>query len=443
MLLALPQGTGKTIISLASTERLLEMKYIERVLILCPTGIGWQWLEKIKEFTDCEDVRLVEAKNKSSREYGTNEAVYTIVPYSVFRKDYKAIMAGTLYDLVIADEAQEFSNFRSRTFKLIKKLRSPYRWALTGTAISNKLEELYAILQWVDPSFLPPWKTFEKAHLVRNPYTKQILSYKNLEGLNTYLASKRLDRKTIDELSSSLPEVITHKMYIEKDREVKRSEHELYNLLSANRGGSRTSRRLIFDPAVSSQLTVVRQTLCSSKLGYAAGLLQRIINDSESNRIIVFSFYKQPLYDLQSLLLRHDISTAFFTGDQSGEEKQGAVKAFREGAKVLLASNAGKAGLDLPFANYTIHLDVPFSFGVTDQRSTRTRRAYSKHKTVVVIYLLVKDSIEEYFYQVTINKGKLARATLEGGDDHIVMKPETLTQFLKRHYDTRRKGRAV
>lgn len=426
MLLAFPQGTGKTVISLASSEKLCELGYINSILILSPPSITWQWIEKIKEFTDHEDVRLVSAKDRSSREYDTHKSLYTIVPYSVFRKDSRAIEAQS-YDLIIADEAQEFSAFRSKTFKLIKRLRSEYRWALTGTAISNKLEELYAILNWVDPYFLPPWKKFERKHLVRNPNTQQILKYKNLAELNKYL-TQRVERKSIDELQGLLPEVITHKIYVEKDKQVQENEKQLRSILSKE-----TTGFFEFDPDISRSLHGTRQALCGiPKLQRATELLRRILSESDSNRVVVFSFYKRPLYELQDLL---DEPTILFTGDQDSTTKQEALERFRgSDARILLCSNAGKAGLDIPFANYTIHLDVPFSYGIADQRSTRTRRISSEFSTVVVIYLLVKDSIEDYYYQVTINKGNLAKATLEGGADKVTMKQSSLKAYLDKIY---------
>ena len=123
-----------------------------------------------------------------------------------------------------------------------------------------------------------------------------------------------------------------------------------------------------------------------------------------------------------------------FTGDDSSEAKQQAIKNFKDGkVQVLLCSNAGKAGLDLPNANYTIHLDVPFSHGIADQRSTRTRRVSSKYKSIVVIYIVVKDSIEEYYYHVMKARGDLASAVMDNGQDKVVVRPSSLKAFLDEH----------
>jgi len=422
-LVGLPMGMGKTVVAIAAAEKLFELDLIKNVVVIAPPSICFQWKERILEFTDHNDVVLV--TRKENRDYAF-KAKYTIIPYSLFRRDSKAILKKRA-SVVIADEAQEFSNFRSKTYQIIAHLRSNYRWALTGTAISNKLEELYAIMQWVDPYCLPKWPVFDRLHLVRNPHTKIVISYRNLEDLHGYLKAKRMVCKSVEEIQDQLPELLRHVHKVEKDQDVIAAEKALLEALQSMAGNNYQH-----DPAVTSALLEARQAVVGkTKLNYAADLVAKILAEDSANRVVIFCFNKEPLRRLRELIG----SGVFFTGDESPEQKAAAIAEFRSGTgRVLLCSNAGSTGLDLPFANYVVHLDVPFSHGIMDQRSTRIQRTSSKFKAVVAYFLVVDRSIEEYYYQVTLNKGKLARAAQEGGTDKVVIKPQSLKSYLEETY---------
>ena len=436
-LLAWEQGTGKTVISIAAADRLLELGHIQNVLVITLPSLVWQWEEKFKEFTD-RNVKVAFPSRKSTRDYDTDAAhPIFITSYSLFLKDYDTI-AGKNWDLVICDEAQQFKNNASKTAKYIKKLNSAskptYRWALTGTAISNKLEELYSIMYWVDKDFLPSWPTFEKSHIVRNPYTKQIQSYRQLKGLKLHL-QKRLHRGTQEDLRGKMPLLLppVHH-YLKKSAELKTAELELISVLDdlairiKDASGDISSN----DPRVSRAFHKVRNALVSEdKIDYAVRLAANLLNENEENRVVIFSFHKSPLYELKRTFQQNGFDAFTFTGDETSEEKQQAVQAFKEKSSVLLCSSAGEAGLDLPFANYLIHLDIPFSYASLDQRSKRITRAGSKHKFAVVHYLMIKDSMEEFYYQIVRRKEQLAQATYgKSEEQEVVIKTESLRQFL-------------
>lgn len=422
-------------ISLAATEKLFEVGKAQNVLILVPTSLDWQWVEKIEEFTDTP-YQWARAKHRASRGYiPLSVPNYWVVPYSLVRKDYDIIKKQN-WDVVIADEAQEFKNNTAKISQLVKRLnveRDPdYRWALTGTAISTKLEELFSIFYWIDPSYLPSWPTFEKTHIVRNELGI-IYKYKNLKGLNEYL-QYRMDRRTHADLRGKIPRVLPQTIKVEPDKAYLVAQEKLLGILdrmatnlSFDEDGNLQGVRR--DSAASKAFSEVRQALPELKFRTAVATVKRILEENPDNRIVLFSFYKLPLYTIQQAL---PADTVVFTGDQSSEEKRAAIKVFSEGQRrVLLASNAGSTGLDLPFANYTIHMDIPFSYAVLDQRNKRTTRANSKFSHVVSIYLVVDNSIEDYYYQTVLNRERLAKATFEGGEDEVVIRTTSLRSHIR------------
>lgn len=431
VLLAWEQGSGKTIISLASTEKLFEKSLAKTCLVLAPTSIGWQWREKIGDFTE-SSVHQVVAGNPTQRRgmYGqlSMENRYLIVPYSLFRSDYDAIV-NCHFDIVICDEAQEFKNNQSKTAKLLKSYNNStgattYRWALTGTAISNKLEELYSIFYWIDKEFLPVWPKFEQQHIVRSNYTNAIIKYKNLKELNEHLI-KRMDRKTHKDLQGQLPELV-HQFYsVKKSDEYSAAESSLIDSLDTMAKEIQFTEQgdLYGAPAqVRKQFAAVQQTLYTPKLRTILSLVENL-----SGKLVLFSHHKDILYKLRD---HYREQAVLFTGDQTSEEKQAAIRRFSMDTRLLLCSDAGNSGLDLPFASHVIHLNVPFSWSVLDQRNKRITRLSSEFKTVVAHYILIEDSIEQYFYNQVIRKGVLASAALEGTADEVIVKPQSLRQYL-------------
>ena len=62
-------------------------------------------------------------------------------------------------ELIVADEAHHLKNPQTSTAKAANELRSNARIALTGTPMSNDVDEIYALISWVSPGFLG-----DKAH---------------------------------------------------------------------------------------------------------------------------------------------------------------------------------------------------------------------------------------------------------------------------------------
>lgn len=439
-LLCYEQGCGKSIISLAGTEKLFELSKAKTVLTVVPSSLTWQWADKIEEFTDSE-YSLAEASNGASRTYEPIENGYNLVGYHLFRNDFRTILQHS-FDIVIMDEAQEFRSTSSKTRKLVLELnreKDPtYRWALTGTAIANHLEELYSIFYWVDKNFLPPWPSFEKKHIVRNKRTKQIVSYKNLKSLNKILPHK-MSRKEMSEMGRDFPELIEKIYTVKRSKEYEKAESKLLECLDNmvesleinSKGNLKGIRR---DRKVSRAFHETKQALWSKdKCKTALELSNTILSENPRNKILFFSFYKQPLYDLQKRLGSFGSKSEYFTGDQTLEQKRKAIKEVEEGStRILLASNAGYKGLDLPTFNHVIHLDIPFSWEVLDQRNKRARRITSVNSTTVVIYLVFQYGIDLYYYNQVKRKGDLADATYRGTKDTVIVKPESLRQFLKK-----------
>ena len=60
------------------------------------------------------------------------------------------------------DEAQRIKNWNTKTAQAIKRLKSRYAFVLTGTPIENRIDELYSIIDFLNPEVLGPLFRFNR-----------------------------------------------------------------------------------------------------------------------------------------------------------------------------------------------------------------------------------------------------------------------------------------
>jgi superfamily II DNA/RNA helicase len=103
--------------------------------------------------------------------------------------------------------------------------------------------------------------------------------------------------------------------------------------------------------------------------------------------------------------------------------------------RVLVSSDAGGYGVDLPAANLLINYDLPWSSGSATQRNGRIKRASSTWPSIVIQDIIISGSIEERQWESLQQKTAIANAVLDGeGIDEkggVPLNVGSLKQFLQ------------
>jgi superfamily II DNA or RNA helicase len=81
---------------------------------------------------------------------------------------------------------------------------------------------------------------------------------------------------------------------------------------------------------------------------------------------------------------------------------------------VLVSSDAGGYGVDLPQANLLLNYDQPWSAGLAVQRNGRINRTSSEWSTITIQDILIKDSIEQRQFDMLQQKKSVANAVIDG-----------------------------
>jgi len=103
-LIADEMGLGKTIQAIGAALLLKREEGIERVLVVCPTSLKYQWRSEVMKFTD-ESVKVIEGPIQTREKQYREEGFFKIASYHAIAHDLEAI-ARMDPDLVILDEAQ-------------------------------------------------------------------------------------------------------------------------------------------------------------------------------------------------------------------------------------------------------------------------------------------------------------------------------------------------
>lgn len=77
-----------------------------------------------------------------------------ITSYPSFRQDAD-VYKKQEFSLLVLDESQMVKNYHTKTAQALRGLNIKKRFALSGTPIENKIEELWAIFQLIMPGFFP------------------------------------------------------------------------------------------------------------------------------------------------------------------------------------------------------------------------------------------------------------------------------------------------
>ena len=159
-LLADDMGLGKTIQAIAACELLRRLRGVGRVLVVCPASLKGEWEEQIARFTDGGRSEFgLGAPRLSSIGH---PAFFTVVNYEQVVGDAPDINEILRPDVIILDEAQRIKNWQTKTARQVKSLRSLYAFVLTGTPVENRIDELYSIVQYLDPELVGPLFRFNR-----------------------------------------------------------------------------------------------------------------------------------------------------------------------------------------------------------------------------------------------------------------------------------------
>nr|WP_275983632.1 DEAD/DEAH box helicase [Paenibacillus hamazuiensis] len=430
-ILADDMGLGKTLQSIAYIASERERNSFEGapVLIVCPASLVYNWKNELTKFAPHLKA-AVAAGTKVERDAvfeQAGEADVLITSYPLLRRDADWYAAQTFH-AVFLDEAQAIKNNTTQTAQAVKSISAAHRFALTGTPVENRLEELWSIMDAVFPELFASRKAFsdlEPALVARK--------------IRPFLL-RRLKKDVLAELPDKIETLQTSELLPEQKKlymaYLLRLQKETTEQLQAE--GFQKSRMKIL-----AGLTRLRQLCCHPSLfidNYkgASGKLEQLLELLEEclgsgKRMLVFSQFTEMLAIIREELARRGWSYFYLDGSTKPSERVELCRRFNEGETdiFLISLKAGGTGLNLTGADTVILFDLWWNPAVEQQAADRAHRIGQKN-VVHVIRLITEGTIEEKMYELQQRKKDLIDAIVQPGEEALAsLTEEDIRELLK------------
>jgi SNF2 family DNA or RNA helicase len=398
-LLADEMGLGKTMQAITAIRLLMRSGQARRVLLICPKPLIPNWQREFKLWAEELPVILLEGDASRRKMLWTMPGINVLIAnYELMSRDLEELVDEDFprLDLLVLDEAQRVKNRESRTAQVARSIPRKRSWALTGTPIENRPEELGSLYEFLE--VVPPRS---------NPDLKQLQKLSR-----TYIL-----RRTKDLVLTDLPPRLDRDEYLEmtpaQQHAYKIAEKE--GVIHLNELGDSISVQHVFELVLRLKQITNFDPLTgeSAKLDRLQAEMEEI---AESNgKAILFSQWTKALDWLNVRL--GAFNPLIYHGGVPTAKREPVLNRFRDDPNchlLLMSYGTGAVGLNLQFAGYVFLFDRWWNPAVEDQAINRAHRIGQKNP-VIVTRFISKDTIEERIDLVLRQKRELFASVLGEG----------------------------
>jgi SNF2 family DNA or RNA helicase len=420
-------GLGKTVQSIAVCLRLKEEGLLgEPALIIAPASLLENWERELGRFAPSLKVGRYHG---AGRRFKTGKDVFLTTYQTAVRDSAKLAERG--FSLLIVDEAHLMKNAETRGARTVKGIRARYRFALSGTPVENRLEDLRSLFDFILPGYLGTEAQFKKEYRYPIEVERRKDRAGELRRITAPFLLRRL--KTDKAIAGELP----GKVSINEYAALEKGQAALYESIVA---GALEKSAAMEEPAGRSALILGLLTglkqVCDhprvydkespavSALSGKAQLLTALLEEILANRekVLVFSQYVETLDCLREIILNELGEAApVYYGGLSQKKRNEVIDRFQTdpACKILLVSlRAGGLGLNLTAASRVIHYDLWYNPAVENQATDRAFRIGQK-RNVFVHRFITRNSFEEKIDAMLQSKRELAEMTVSSGESWL------------------------
>lgn len=401
-LLADEMGLGKTMQTITGIRLLLRAGQVRRILLICPKPLIPNWQREFRLWAEELPVVTIEGSSVRRRMLWTMPGVPILIAnYELLTRDLPEIPEDERpsFDLLVLDEAQRIKNRDSRTAQVARSVNRRRSWALTGTPIENRPEELASLFEFMD---VVPKRA--------SPDLRQL----------SRLADEHILRRTKDLVMTDMPPRIDRDAELELTDAQQAAYHtaEKEGIIQLNDLGDAITVQHVFELVLR-----LKQITNFDPLTGESTKLERLTADMEEiaasgGKAILFSQWTKSLDWLAERL--QSFNPLIYHGGVPTKKREPILDQFQHdpNAHLLLMSyGTGAVGLNLQFAGYVFLFDRWWNPAVEDQAINRAHRIGQKSPVIVTRFICAK-TIEERIDRVLREKRELFDAILGGGDNN-------------------------
>ena len=396
-LLADEMGLGKTIQVILALRLLFHAGIIRRALVVCPKPLVVNWTRELRTWAADLPFEIIGGDTDTRRAaWRVSNCPLKLVNYELLTRDADEVADERVrFDVVVLDEAQRIKSRDSKTARAARGLNRTRSWAMTGTPVENRIDDLINIFEFVDPGRIPP-ETPAK--------------------LLPELTRDCILRRTKEQAAPDMPPRVYRDAYPELTPE----QREAYTLaekegvVHLNALGTTITVQHVFE------LVMRLKQICNfDPLTGRSAKLEQLQSDvaevAESGRkAIVFSQWVEPLETIAEAL--REFGPLLYHGKVPHKERQPILDLFKRDPKkhvLLMSYGTGSVGLNLQFTNYVFLFDRWWNPAVEDQAINRAHRLGQK-EPVFITRFVTPQTIEGRIAEVLEKKRELFNELIGG-----------------------------
>lgn len=395
-------GLGKTIQTIMALP-----KQDCAALAIVPAGVKYNWKKEIEKWRPDLNVAIINGE-RNFRLPAFGEVVianYETLPaylephkIGASSKSWEVMVSWPSVEMarhakniiLIVDEAQKVKNYKTKRSKRVKGLSMSVKkvWALTGTPLENRPEDLFGILE----SLQMQMKVFGGW----SKFVGYMNGMKNRWGgyewgrpspIVPELLRRVMLRRKREDVLPDLPSKTFSYVKVDLPKHLKKHMDDLWVKYS----GSIKERNL---PPFE-EFSGIRAELAASRVD----ALIEIVEEHEEDEIplVVFSAHLEPLNKLSERDGWKKI-----TGDVSAKERQDIVEEFQSGKLkgVAVSIKAGGVGITLTKAWKAIFVDLDWVPGANQQAEDRICRIGQESNKIEIVRMVSDHSLDVHVLEL-------------------------------------------
>lgn len=478
-------GTGKTpaaILLLEWLRHLLQQRGLPEgnlpALLIVPAAVKWNWQAEINRFAPWvkeTDILIISGARKK-REKQLAQVLeerprFVITNYDIVRVHRQWFQDHPGFLMVLIDEAHAIKNRQAQRTVAIKAIDAKCNIALTGTPITNKPDDLWSILHFIDPgeSYMrkiwrgkkgnrkaeiiryraasPEWGSYYSfceryCEWERNRFGARIVGGKNLGELNDRLVETQVMTRWRRSEVLSLEPIIYKYITLQPTLEQARIYQQLAKgyVAYVRQLGRLDWKRI---RSLLAQLTYFRRatTLTPREFALATGdhkpefapdlqipvsdqgakqewVLHFLQNDLEvTEKVLIFSDWTDCTRPLAQRLKHNRIESVSIDGSTSHRRRYKVQERFNsnDGVRVFVGSPAAYEGLNLQAASYVVFMNLPWRPKDVFQAYSRCHRL-GQEQQVTVVFPLLEGTIDMTMTQTLLEKQRDIDLAIDRGE---------------------------
>jgi SNF2 family DNA or RNA helicase len=395
-LLADEMGLGKTMQAILALRLLFLSGIARTALVVCPKSLIHNWCRELRAWAEDLPFEVVGGGAGQRRaSWLISNCPVKLVHYELLNRDARWLTDGkSAFDVVVLDEAQRIKNRESKTAQVVRSIARSRSWALSGTPVENRADDLISLFAFLDPGRIPPETSARRL---------------------PQLTSGSILRRTKEDVLTDLPPKTICDIYLDLTP-AQRTAYDLAErdgIVRLNSLGDMITVQHVFE------LVMRLKQICnfdpatweSAKLEQLQADLAEIV--ASGRKAIVFSQWVAPLEYLALALKR--FQPLQFHGRISVQERELVLARFandRTRHVLLMSYGVGSLGLNLQCANYVFLFDRWWNPAVEEQAIGRAHRL-GQQNPVFVTGFISPDTVEERIAEVLAKKRQLFSELIE------------------------------